>query len=42
MKYRRLILGLIAIVVALWIIVGEQMSGGRAILKCDFLCSTMA
>lgn len=30
MKYRRLILGLIAIVVALWIIVGEQMSGASA------------
>lgn len=30
MRYRRLILGLIAIVVALWIIVGEQMSGASA------------
>lgn len=30
MSYRRLILGLIAIVVALWIIVGEQMSGASA------------
>lgn len=30
MKYRRLILGFIAIVVALWIIVGEQMSGASA------------
>ncbi|MCG6112361.1 MAG: HlyD family secretion protein [Paracoccus sp.] len=30
MKYRRLILGLIAITFALWIIVGEQMSGASA------------
>lgn len=30
MKYGRLILGLVAIVVALWIIVGEQMSGATA------------
>ena len=30
MKYRRLILGLLAIAVALWIIVGEQMSGASA------------
>lgn len=30
MKYRRLILGLIAVAVALWIIVGEQMSGASA------------
>lgn len=30
MRYRRLILGLIAIIVALWIIVGEQMSGASA------------
>ncbi|ETA52749.1 HlyD family secretion protein [Ponticoccus alexandrii] len=30
MKYGRLILGLLAIVVALWIIVGEQMSGASA------------
>ncbi|HAW23202.1 MAG TPA: HlyD family secretion protein, partial [Pseudomonas sp.] len=30
MRYRRLILGIIAIVVALWIIVGEQMSGASA------------
>lgn len=30
MKYRRLILGLLAIIVALWIIVGEQMSGASA------------
>ncbi|TJZ79864.1 HlyD family secretion protein [Paracoccus hibiscisoli] len=30
MKYRRLILGLIAIIFALWIIVGEQMSGASA------------
>lgn len=30
MKYGRLILGLVAIVVAVWIIVGEQMSGATA------------
>lgn len=30
MRYRRLILGIVAIVVALWIIVGEQMSGASA------------
>lgn len=30
MRYTRLILGLVAIVVALWIIVGEQMSGASA------------
>tara|TARA_R100000935_G_scaffold28385_2_gene48737 strand:+ start:4430 stop:5605 length:1176 start_codon:yes stop_codon:yes gene_type:complete len=30
MRYRRLILGFIAIAVALWIIVGEQMSGASA------------
>ena len=30
MKYKRLILGLLAIILALWIIVGEQMSGATA------------
>ncbi|SCY91807.1 HlyD family efflux transporter periplasmic adaptor subunit [Paracoccus tibetensis] len=30
MRYRRLLLGLLVIVVALWIIVGEQMSGASA------------
>ncbi|MFN3525158.1 MAG: HlyD family secretion protein [Paracoccus sp. (in: a-proteobacteria)] len=30
MKYKRLVLGVVAIVVALWIIVGEQMSGASA------------
>ena len=30
MKYKRLILGLLAIILALWVIVGEQMSGATA------------